>query len=142
MAEESVYRINPDGMPVVVHLEPGQDICSFYKRVLECDNVTYVDSFDITYEQEHTHTLLLFCDQDATEDKHDFNHIVSGVLGESLYGTVLLVCMHAADDNGYERLADVKLIYRAMGRHDEIKKFCSESPETRAFELLQLFKKE
>jgi hypothetical protein len=152
--EESVYRINTDGTVDALRLKPGQQLGKFYVQALRCDYFTYVQEHRIVSNEVQTnYTLWLVGDEEGELKAYDtalnasnFNPTVSQVLGHDFFGPALLVCMHAVGDDGEERLADVGLIYRAIGSElptpwtdDYIAKIRSQPLQTRAMELLELF---
>lgn len=144
--EESVYRINTDGTVVTLRKEGGQQLGEFYARSIQCEYFTYVQGHRIESNGVLTdYTLLLVGDEEGAEFQ-DLNHTVTQVLGQDFFGPALIVCMHAVGDDGEERLADVGLIYRAIGNllptpwtDDDIANIRSQPLQTRAMELLGLF---
>jgi len=152
--EESVYRINTNGTVDALFLEPGQQLLEFYKKEIGCEYFAYLQEHSIVSNNvPKPYTLWLVGDEEGELKAYDtalnasnFNPTVSQVLGQDFFGPALLVCMHAVGDDGEERLADVGLIYRAMGSElptpwtdDYIAKIRSQPLQTRAMELLELF---
>lgn len=144
--DESVYRINTNGTVDALCLEHGQQLGKFYTKAIQCEYFTYVQEHPIVSNGVQTgYTLWLVGDEEGAE-LQDFNPTVSEVLGNDFFGPALLVCMHAVGDDGEERLADVGLIYSAMGSelptpwtHQFIAEIRSQPVQTRAMELLGLF---
>jgi len=143
--EESIYRINTNGTVDVVHIAPEQELGQFYVQALQCTNFTYVKEHRIVSNGRQTdYTLFLVCTEDP--DWEDFNSTVSQILGDDICGPALLVCMHAVGADGQERLADVGLIYNALGSNlpthwteHEIAEIRSAPLKDRVLELLGLF---
>ncbi len=152
--DESVYRINTNGTVDALCLEHGQQLGKFYTQAIQCEYFTYVQEHRIVANGVQTgYTLWLVGDEEGELKAYDtvlnasnFNPTVSQVLGQEFFGPALLVCMHAVGDDGEERLADVGLIYRAMGSElptpwtdQYIAQIRSQPLQTRAMELLELF---
>jgi len=144
--DESVFRINTDGTVDAVRIPPGQQLGHFYAEALRCQYFTYVQEHRIVSNGVQTdYTLMLVGDEEA-ELSSNVNPTVSQVLGHDFFGPALLVCMHAVGDDGEERLADVGLIYRAIGSalpspwtEQDIAEYRSGPLRNRARELLGLF---
>jgi hypothetical protein len=144
---ESVFRINTDGTVEVVQIAPDQELGDFYVQELACNYFTYVDHCDIPSNGVQTDYMLkLVGDKDAALNASSLNRTVSQVLHQTFFGPALIVCMHAVGEDGEERLADVGLIYRAMGStlrtpwtEQEIAVYRSRPLRDRALELLGLF---
>ncbi len=120
---ESIYRISASGGVEALQKPPGQELWRFYLAALQCQAFTVVRQHRIEVAGTRTDfTLLLLGDDEAILRNLDLNERVSNALAATGYGEffgdALVVCLHAGGEDGNdENLADVGLIYEAIGRN-------------------------
>jgi hypothetical protein len=119
---ESIYRIRTSGRIEVLQKPTEQELWRFYLSALQCDSFTVVRQHRVEVAGTRTDfTLLLLGDEEAILRGSAVNLDVTNVLAETGYGEffgdALVVCLHAVGEDGDDtNLADVGLIYEAIGR--------------------------
>jgi hypothetical protein len=119
---ESVYRIRVDGSVQILQKPAEQELWRFYLAALQCQTFTVVRQHRVEVAGVRTdfRLLLLGDDEDILRGSAR-NESVTAALAATEYGDffgdALVVCLHAVDEDGDdENLADVGLIYEAIGR--------------------------
>jgi hypothetical protein len=149
---ESIYRISAGGRVEALQVQEGQELWRFYQDKLPCEAFTIVRKHSVPGAGTGTNfDLLLVGDEEAVLRGSAVNARVTNALAATgygdFYGDALLVCVHAAGDDGDdENLADVGLIYEAMSgtlptpwTAEDIAALRKEPLQERVLELLDLF---
>jgi hypothetical protein len=149
---ESIYRISASGRVQALQKPPEQELWRFYLSALQCESFTVVRQHRVEVAGTRTDfTLLLLGDEEAILRGSAVNERVTDALAETGYGEffgdALVVCLHAVGEDGNDQnLADVGLIYEAIGRNlptpwtaEKIADVRNAPLEGRVLELLGLF---